>query len=152
MWLIKNNRGFTLVEVLAAILILSIVSTILFSILVSSKETNNKQLENNDQLTEMSYVLKLITKDMRKTITYDPTNSTFKNRDGSVQYTYIFDTEKNTINRNNEIIATNIHSFSLTRIGDSISINIESNNEHTISTQLSFRSGDGAKDEEKPTK
>lgn len=63
---IKNNRGFTLVEVLAVILILSIVSTILFSILSSSKETNKKQLENNEQLSELSYVLKLITKDMRK--------------------------------------------------------------------------------------
>lgn len=134
-------------EVLAVILILSIVSTILFSILSSSKETNKKQLENNEQLSELSYVLKLITKDMRKTITYDPNNSTFKNRDGSIQYTYIFDAEKNTITRNNEVIATHIHSFSLTSIGDSISINIESINEHTISTQLSFRSGDGAKDE-----
>lgn len=149
---IKNNRGFTLVEVLAVILILSIVSTILFSILSSSKETNKKQLENNEQLSELSYVLKLITKDMRKTITYDPNNSTFKNRDGSIQYTYIFDAEKNTITRNNEVIATHIHSFSLTSIGDSISINIESINEHTISTQLSFRSGDGAKDEKKSIK
>ncbi|MFF2176824.1 type II secretion system protein J [Lysinibacillus sp. NPDC058147] len=142
MRIIINNRGLTLVEVLAVIVILGIVSTILMNILVSSSETNNKQLSNNEQLKELSYVLKLLTKDMRRTITYDSKISTFKNEDNSVQYTYSFNNENNTVSRNNEVIATNIKVFTLIDNSNSITFNIENKNGHRISTQLFFRSGD----------
>ena len=142
MRILFNNRGFTLVEVLAVIVILGIVSTILMNILVSSSKTNNKQLSNNEQLTELSYVLKLLTKDMRRTITYDPNNLTFKNEDNSVQYTYSFNSVNNTVSRNNEVIATNITSFTLDGNSNSIILNIENKNGHKISTQLFFRRGD----------
>jgi len=142
MRILINNRGFTLVEVLAVIVILGIASTILMSILVSSSETNNKQLSNNEQLTELSYVLKLLTKDMRRTVTYDSNNSTFKNEDYSVQYTYSFNNENNTVSRNNEVIATNITIFTLINNSDSITFYIENKNGHRISTQLFFRRGD----------
>ncbi|EON73004.1 PilW family protein [Lysinibacillus sphaericus] len=144
MKILKNNRGLTLVELLAVIVILGIVSTLLMNILVSSSETNKKQLANNQQLTELSYVLKIITKDMRRTTTFDTTDSTFKNNDNTTQYTYLFDMEANTVTRNGEIIAINIDTFSIIPVTNSKSIkfNIESTNGHKITTQLSFRSGD----------
>ncbi|MGE6514519.1 PilW family protein [Lysinibacillus sphaericus] len=142
MKILKNNRGLTLVELLAVIVILGIVSTLLMNILVSSSETNKKQLANNQQLTELSYVLKIITKDMRRTTTFDTTDSTFKNNDNTTQYTYLFDMEANTVTRNGEIIAINIDTFSIIPVTNSIKFNIESTNGHKITTQLSFRSGD----------
>lgn len=136
-----NSKGLTLVEVLAVIVILSIVSTILMSILVSSNDTNKKQLTKNQQLDELSYVLKIITKDTRRTSEYN--KPTFKTKDGSTQFTYLFDKTSNTITRNGEVIATNIKNFSINPESsiDFIEIEIENNNGHKVTTQLVFRSG-----------
>ena len=99
----KHQQGFTLVETLAVVVIISIISVLLFSILSSSTSTHQKQAKKQN-LQDTSYALKLITKDFRKATQFDDATDTFTTRDG--QQTYIL--SNNTITRNGEIIATNI--------------------------------------------
>lgn len=63
---LSNQRGMTLIELLAAIVILTIISLILFNILGFSFKTNNKQLSENRTLYDETYALKIISKDLRQ--------------------------------------------------------------------------------------
>ncbi|MEN0587677.1 type II secretion system protein [Kurthia gibsonii] len=63
----KNEKGFTLVEVLAVIVILAIVSAILFNLLTSSNKEYKSQVDDTTNLNELSFIMKEITRDFRKT-------------------------------------------------------------------------------------
>lgn len=63
---LTNQKGLTLLEVLAAVTIISIIIVLLYGILFNSKEQYNSQTEKNEQLSDISYALKVITKDIRK--------------------------------------------------------------------------------------
>jgi len=106
----KQQQGFTLVEVLAVVVIISIISVLLFRILNSSVSTHQKQTTKNRNLQDTSYALKLITKDFRKAQAFDPDSYTFTASDGTTQ---AYALSNNTITRNGEVIATNIEDFEL---------------------------------------
>ena len=63
----KNEKGFTLVEVLAVIVILAIVGSILFNLLTSSNKEYKSQVDDTTNLNELSFIMKEITRDFRKT-------------------------------------------------------------------------------------
>lgn len=63
----KNEKGFTLVEVLAVIVILTIVGAILFNLLTSSNKEYKSQVDDTTNLNELSFIMKEITRDFRKT-------------------------------------------------------------------------------------
>lgn len=63
----KNEKGFTLVEVLAVIVILAIVGAILFNLLTSSNKEYKSQVDDTTNLNELSFIMKEITRDFRKT-------------------------------------------------------------------------------------
>lgn len=136
---IKNEHGLTLIETLASVVILSIVLIFVGNILISSNDTNKKQLSKNQQLDELSYVIKVITKDMRKTTEITTPDYTFENKKKSLKYYYLYEPTLNTIERNGEIIATNIKSFSIDQDGAFYEIKIKNNNDYEIKTQLTFR-------------
>lgn len=61
----KNERGVTLVELLAAITIISIVFIFLVSIQVIIQNQYKKEMKNTSQLTDITIAMKSITKDLR---------------------------------------------------------------------------------------
>ena len=63
----NNERGITLVELLAAIVLASIVMMLIYSVLMTGTKQYKSQFDKNKQVTEISYTLKMITKDIRKT-------------------------------------------------------------------------------------
>lgn len=62
---LKNERGVTLVELLAAIVIISIVFIFLISIQVIIQNQYKKEMKNTSQLTDITIAMKSITKDLR---------------------------------------------------------------------------------------
>lgn len=67
----KNEKGFTLVEVLAVIVILAIVGSILFNLLTSSNKEYKSQVDDTTNLNELSFIMKEITRDFRKSKIFD---------------------------------------------------------------------------------
>jgi len=138
---IKQQRGLTLVEVLAVLVIFSIISILLMSILGSSTSTHQKQLTKNKELQNTSIVLKLITKDFRKSVKFDEATYTFTTIvDGSeTEQTYVLSDDK--ITRNGETIATDIEEFELSNQESSstLTIRIKSKHNQEIRTELTSR-------------
>ena len=63
---IRDARGMTLIEILAAIVILSLGAAMVSSIIFSSTREQVEQTNTNQNIKDVSYALKVITKDFRK--------------------------------------------------------------------------------------
>lgn len=110
----KNEKGFTLVEVLAVVVILAIVSAILFNLLTSSNKEYKSQVDDTTNLNELSFIMKEITRDFRKSKIVDiQTNQVvFKTKENNQEkviatYTRIVDT----LSKNGSPYQTKIGSF-----------------------------------------
>lgn len=161
-----NNKGLTLVEVLAVLVISTIVLVTLLSILSSSTSTNVKQTKDTQQLFDLSYSLKIITKDVRKSKSFEQMNDDFvftpAITENSTTIIYTFDKATNTIFRDTVPVAKNIACFYITTgngdpancsPGDDvvpieistltkINIYIRSLNKNVVETELFLRKGD----------
>lgn len=145
-----SNKGFTLVEILAALVILSLVSFLVFGILTSSNKEYKGQVEDYRQLNDTSYVLKVISKDIRSSYDLLASSSTytFTNKEGKELYVYSFNPSTKELFRNSAKIADNINS--LTLISDSsgkVSIKLSYQDENSlqsesVSAEVVFRRGD----------
>ncbi|MEK3995767.1 prepilin-type N-terminal cleavage/methylation domain-containing protein [Psychrobacillus sp. FSL K6-2365] len=102
----NNEKGITLVELLAAVVLASIVMLLVFSVLMSGTKQYKGQLEKNNQLTDISYALKMITKDIRKTKEPQIISVSEIELNG-INYSKV----GNTITRNGDVIARNIEIF-----------------------------------------
>lgn len=112
----KNEKGFTLVEVLAIIVILAIVSAILFNLLTSSNKEYKSQVDDTTNLNELSFIMKEITRDFRKTKIVDIQNNqvvfkTKENNQEKVIATYTYTKTGNTLSKNGSPYQTKIGSF-----------------------------------------
>ena len=138
---IKQQQGLTLVEVLAVLVIFSIISVLLMNILGFSTSTYQKQLTKNKELQNTSIVLKLITKDFRKSVKFDEATYTFTTIvDGvNIEQTYVL--SDNEITRNGETIATDIEVFELSNQESSstLTIRLKSKHDQEIRTELTSR-------------
>lgn len=110
----KNEKGFTLVEVLAVIVILAIVGAILFNLLTSSNKEYKSQVDDTTNLNELSFIMKEITRDFRKTKIVDiQTNQvvfkTTENEEEKVIATYT--KTGDTLSKNGSPYQTKIGSF-----------------------------------------
>lgn len=113
---VKNENAMTLVEVLAATIILSFIAIGILVVLVNGNNTSNKQMKSSIQLSEVTYTLDLLTRDARKTNQLDTSiqdKYIFENTNNAQKYTYIFNKSNYTLTRNNEVIASNILNFSI---------------------------------------
>lgn len=143
---LKKQHGFTLIEVLATTIIAALVSVLLISILVSSGNTNVKQVKANKNLADASYILKVITKDIRKSTKVEKVDDitfTFINESASTgPIRYSFDDASRTLYRNNEVLAVGLKKFVIPKTSTvSVPIIIETESQQPISTTLYFRSG-----------
>lgn len=140
----KNEKGLTLIELLATITILFIVSSLLYNIMLSGNKQNKEQVTESLQINDSAYILKQITKDIRKTynITKDPDHPDrylFMDKESKqiVEYTY----KNKELSRNNAIIAFHIDRFSI--LTDTTSATVRfTMNDQTYETTLLFRRGD----------
>lgn len=138
----KDNTGLTLIEILAVVVILSIVSFFLLNIALSSTKQGNIQSKESFQINDTAYVLKQITKDLRKTSEVIPHSNgyNFKQSGGTLFIKYNY--QNNTLYRADQIIANNIHDFKIdTSIKDKVKIYFIINGEKSATT-ISLRTGD----------
>ncbi|KOO52330.1 prepilin-type N-terminal cleavage/methylation domain-containing protein [Viridibacillus arvi] len=137
MKIVTNEKGVTLVEILATIVITAIVATLIFNVQLSSSKQYDKQLNKNQQLNEVSYVLKVITKEMRKTTDISSINTGIKIKNDE----YKFDVNTNSIIKNHEPFATNIGEFMVEYKDNSWNIKIKNLDGKTVETKIVVRSG-----------
>ncbi|HWI47506.1 MAG TPA: type II secretion system protein [Rummeliibacillus sp.] len=145
--ILKNQRGMTLVEILAAVLLMGLVSVLILNVLVESTNQYKEQLSKDKQLNDVSYVLKVITKDMRKS-----TASQINPIANGIEVNgnkYQFDKSDYTIKKNNETLINNIDTFTVTKsLNDNewnIYIKEKSDNRSKLTeakTTIVLRSGD----------
>ena len=110
----KNEKGFTLVEVLAVIVILAIVGSILFNLLTSSNKEYKSQVDDTTNLNELSFIMKEITRDFRKTKIVDiQTNQVvFKTKENNQEKVIATYTKTgDTLSKNGSPYQTKIGSF-----------------------------------------
>lgn len=110
----KNEKGFTLVEVLAVIVILAIVGSILFNLLTSSNKEYKSQVDDTTNLNELSFIMKEITRDFRKTKIVDIQNNqvVFKTKENNQEKVIATYTKTgDTLSKNSSPYQTKIRSF-----------------------------------------
>lgn len=137
MKIVNNEKGVSLVEILAAIVITAIVITLIFNVQLSSSKQYDKQLNKNQQLNEVSYVLKVITKEMRKSTDISSINDGIKIKNDE----YKFEVNTNSIIKNQEPFATNIGEFMVEYKDNSWNIKIKNLDGKTVETKIVVRSG-----------
>ncbi|UPW84301.1 type II secretion system protein [Lysinibacillus sp. Ag94] len=142
-----NERGMTLLEVLAVTVIVTLVSIILMSILTNGKTSSDKQMKSSVQLSDATYILKVVTKDTRKStkiITKDLDDCTeyiLSNNQNNQKYNYNFCRNNQTVERDNEIIAVNVLDFKIKDKRSHIIIDITMPNNKPFSSTIYFRGG-----------
>lgn len=110
----KNEKGFTLVEVLAVIVILAIVGSILFNLLTSSNKEYKSQVDDTTNLNELSFIMKEITRDFRKSKIVDIQNNqvVFKTKENNQEKVIATYTKTgDTLSKNGSPYQTKIRSF-----------------------------------------
>ena len=133
-----NQKGLTLVEVLAIIAIMSVLLIILSNIQLTCKEQYTMQTEKNNQLTDLSYTLKVITKDIRKSGKAPQISGNTHTIGSDI---YRFNASTNTLTKNDAVLAHSITALTIEPItSKKYKISITSTNE-SIDTQIVIRSG-----------
>lgn len=136
----KDNSGLTLIEILAVIVILSVISIIIMNILINSSKTHKDQVIENHQLVDVTYVSKVLTKDIRKSTYYEKLGnySNFKivSSITDEEYHYEYNDSTNKIYRNGVLLAEHIIEFS---VNENLEIKIVSEQGSSIETKLYFR-------------
>lgn len=137
-----KQQGLTIIELLAVIVIGSIIFTITATILTGSSSEHSKQVSDAEQLGEVTYVLKVITKDMRMSTKIEKSTEKyiFKTKDDSIIATYSFNEATKKITRDDVDIAQMIQLFSIDPQSPKVIITIKALNENEIKTELLFRS------------
>ncbi len=141
-WL-RNSKGLTLFEVLTVVVILAIVSMLSISIVTSATKQQLEQSTHNRDIKHISFALKVITKDFRKSdvlkTTDPPTELHTLLLGEEIVSTYRL--ENNQIirnsNGNEEVIASGISKFTI-RGG---TIEIISEDGQTVTTDITQRRG-----------
>lgn len=135
--ILNNEKGVTLVEILAVVVLTALVAILIFKVQLTSSEQYDKQLKQNQQLNEISYVLKVITKEMRKTTDITSINDGIKIK--NVEYK--FDKNTMSISKDNENFATNIREFNVKYKDNGWNIIIENLDGKKAETKIVVRSG-----------
>ena len=125
----KNEKGLTLIEVIAYIAIASIILILSFSIMSTSKEEHDEQYQNTQKLTQNSYVMKQISSDIRESINLDSSsNRIIMQKKNSIETIYRYDEDIFTLYRNDQPIANNLKSFLIKANTNNKSVSIQLTN------------------------
>lgn len=126
--MIKSERGVTLVELLAAISLLSIVLLLASSVHLFGQKQMNSQSDEVQIQSQERLAANLITKEIRKAKTVEVKNP----NQLTVNDTDTYKLEGTTIKKNNEEFMTKINGFSVSKYGNQVSLKIGNLPETTI--------------------
>lgn len=101
---LKNNRGITLVELLAVIVIGSILIILISNIHVFGHKQSNKQSEKSASLFDVSYAAKVITKEIRKAETVKVEENILTLNQGKANQIIFKEQNKSLLMNNNPIV------------------------------------------------
>lgn len=125
----KNEKGLTLIEVIAYIAILSIILILSFSVMSNSKAEHEEQYNNIQLLTKNSYVMKQITSDIRESIDLESSsNRIIMQKKNSIETIYRYEEDIFTLYRNDQPIANNLKSFLIKANTNKKSVSIQLTN------------------------
>lgn len=139
-----NTNGFTLFEVLVAIVLFTFISFIAFEIIYSSFNQKKEQTEETVQINDAAFFLKQITKDIRKSnevttsVNSNETIYVFKGSNSNITYNYL--KNENQINRNNSMLVNQLKNFELSIVDHTISLSFTLNGK-AFSTKIILRKG-----------
>lgn len=136
--LLEDNKGFTLIEALASLTILSIIIILLGSVQVFGNKQYVNQYDFVENQTNIRYVVTLITKEIRSV------NEVSVNSNIITIGTNEYRLTNETIWKNDQPIVTNIHKFDVKQNGNNISLEIESvpnnqGNAASVTTEIFLR-------------
>ena len=139
---INNRRGLSLVELLATVVLVSIILVIVFSIVVSSQNQNIEQTKEGQQINDAAYILKLITKDARNTKQIELLSNAYEfklhENLGSVSIYYEYKNDE--LYRNNQLIGNKVKEFKVTVNDKYVDISFLLNGQ-AYKASLSYRKG-----------
>lgn len=138
----KNEKGITLVELLAVLAIMSVVIALISSVHLFGQKQYRDQSETMEHQSEVRVAVSQITKDIRKVSNYSVNMGTNLFIIGD--FTYTLDGTK--IKRNDTVISEEISDFSMTFDEDNKKIDLKitslSDNkgkQHSINTSIYLR-------------
>ena len=134
--IMKNRRGFTLVEMLVTLAILVVVTALMFTFFGQGLSLYTMESESAQEQTSLREVLSDITNRARLT---DPAEITYSGEVLNVGgTTYSFDSVSQAILRDSGIMATGISSFTVLLESELLQISITSTAGTVVSTSLSL--------------
>lgn len=133
-----NQTGLTLLEILAATVLLGLIISSVFGLLISGNKSFDRQSNENRQLNELSYVLKQITKDVRQSSTVQLSSNSI----ALDTATYSFDENTQSLIRSGQVLSSSIKSFQVTQNTNQLYIQITNKLGKTVQTTVVLRSGD----------
>lgn len=139
----SNQKGITLVELLAAITLLSIVSVLVMSIIIQSQNTYKRNQLTNMTTTEMSLLINTMTRDIRQhpqqvavvsnVLTISPPNED--------PIVYRFDSAQLVLKRNNQVVISNVYNFTIAIEEGIMKLELEDSNEKEWTSTIAIRTG-----------
>lgn len=141
--IMSNQKGITLVELLAAITLLSIVSVLVMSIIIQSQNTYKRNQLTNMTTTEMSLLINTMTRDIRQhpqqvavvsnVLTISPPNED--------PIVYRFDSAQDELKRNNQVVISNVYDFTIAIEEGIMKLELEDSNEKEWTSTIAIRTG-----------
>lgn len=131
-----RQDGVSLVEVLAVIVIISLIFTLIFSVLTNGQKQHNSQQAKNQSQQNIAYALKVITKEIRENPNNVTVNSSTELTIDGVSYKL----NGTDLMKDSTLLVDNIQQFEVVEESNAISIKIVSTAGVEVSTQIVRRS------------
>lgn len=139
----KNEKGLTLVEVLAVIVISTMILTFMYMLLSQGMSQFTQKSQVNAELQDAAYALKVITEDLRRTPLNGGGINTIVINESTLHAnnnTYSYNGSNQEIELNNKPFVTNIKEFSVSVTATTgVDITIETIHEKKYSTIIILR-------------
>lgn len=118
--LIHNERGVTLIEVLGAMVVLSIVMVLIANIQIFGQKQFVNQTEQVSHEADVRLAMNILTKEIRSASSISVTNNTIQTDTGKIEL------KGSTMQKGSKIIGENIASFSAVQKDGNITLTIKS--------------------------
>lgn len=138
--MIKNNKGITLVELIVALAIFSIIISLTFSMLLSGNRTFNMQIDDVEDFSSVRNGMDYITREIRKADKVDVLlNNILKLNETDDYDGDIYKLHNNSITKNGSIVISNINEFNIKRDNSKIDIEIKGKENPPLSSTIYIR-------------
>jgi len=144
----NNEKGITLVELLAAIAISSIIAIFIIAIYLSIQKQYTGQSKQIKNLTDVTIAAKAITKDLRSAIEVEVDENNDKEifikiqtNERPEEITYTFDEEQNILRRNGAPYLYHLKQFEVKKVESKVSLKFVSETDKELETDIVIREG-----------